>query len=77
MRWQETLPNNKAQSLMSFNESDVFDFYFQTFTDGDWLTSEGQDFGTIKAMIARYSKRKTEEEVIREAVDSCYRGDDV
>ena len=54
------------------------EFYLQTFTDGDELTAEDQDFGTVKkAIVERYSIRKTEAEIIREGVELCYSGGEV
>ena len=58
------LAEEKAQSLVRIFESDAMEFYLQTFTDGNELTAEDQDFDTFKKeMVERYSKRKTEAEL--------------
>ena len=68
----------KSQYSVCLLEYDGLKFYLQTFTDDDERAALGQDFGTAKkAMVERYSKRKMEAEVIREAVELCYSGGDV
>ena len=72
------LAEEKALSLVRFLESDALKFCLQMFTDGDKLIVEDQDLGIVKkAMVEKYYKRKTKEEIIREAVGFYYTGGSV
>ena len=68
----------KALALVRYLESEALNFYLETFTEGEDLTEEGKDYSNVKkAILAKYSKQKTEAEIIQEAVDLRYRGSDV
>ena len=68
----------KALALVRYLAEDAFSFYLETFTEGDELKEEGKDYATVKsAMLAKYSKQKSEAEIIQDAVDLRYNGSDV
>ena len=58
--------------MIRFLESDALKLELQMYTDGNELTAEGQDFGTVeRSMVESYSKRKTEADIIGAAADLC------
>ena len=68
----------KAQGLVRYLEEEALNFYIDTFTEGDGLSQDGKDFAKVRqAMIAKFSKKKTDAEIIQEAVELRYDGGDV
>ncbi len=68
----------KDEKLVAFLKADTFDYYFDYFTEDNALTEEAKSFQVVKkAMLEKFSTKKTEAETMREAVNLRYVGDDI
>ena len=56
----------------------AFDFYFDMFTHVDGLTEDAKEYGKVKkAMIGRFSPKKPQAILMKEAVSLRYQGGDL
>ena len=56
----------------------AFNFYFERFTNDNCPTDEAKDYGKVKGvMLEKFSVRKTESEIIREAISLEHGGGDI
>ena len=65
----------KEAKLVMFLASQAFDFYFGTFPHGDGPTEDTKEYGQVKkATKERFSPKKPQTIVMREAVSLRYHG---
>ena len=59
----------KALELLSYLDGKAFEFFFARFTKEGCLTTEGQDFKTIKdALVLEFEEKEELQEIIRRAM---------
>ena len=74
----EKTDDEKSMSLVSYLEGEALQFYLEMFTEGSQVTEDGKIYSNVKSKItAKYSKEKSDAEIIQDAVDLKYSGSDV
>ena len=73
----EGLPDKeKAEKIVVYLAGTAFDFYLDRFTMDNGPTDEAKDYGKVKGvMLEKFSVRKTESEIMKEAISLEYDGD--
>ena len=75
---KEKSEEDKATESAAYLTGEAFQFYYETFTYDNKPTEEAKSFSTVKdRMLERFAKKKTEAEVMKEAVNLRYDGKDV
>ena len=65
----------KAENIFGYFKGEAFDFYFEQFTDENTPTEEYQAFQLVKEKILKkYTTKKTDAEILREAAALKYKG---
>ena len=63
---------------MAYLDGDVFQYYFDNFTEDNSPNDQARSFQKVKtALLEKFSTKKTEAEVMKEAVNLVHRGDNV
>ena len=64
------IEEEKAGSLVAYLDGEEFDYYFDNFTEDNASNEEGRSLQKVKAaLLEKFSTKKTEAEVMREAVN--------
>ena len=68
----------KSDSLVAYLDGEAFEYYFNNFTEDNSLNEEARSFQKVKsALLEKFSTKKTEAEVMEEAVNLVCKGGDV
>ena len=68
----------KAGKIVAYQAGTAFDFYFHRFTMYVGPTDEAKDYSKVKGvMLEKFSVRKTESEIMKEAISLEYGGGDI
>jgi len=68
----------RADKICEYPSGDAFDFYFERFTMDNKPTQDATVYSTVKeVMLDKFSTKKTEAEVMKEAINLVYDGGDV
>ena len=68
----------KADSLVAYLDGEAFEYYFDNFTEDNPPNEEARSFQKRKtALLEKFSTKKTEAEVMKEAVNLEYKGGNV
>ena len=68
----------KADSLVAYFDGEAFEYYFDNFTVDNAPNEEARSFQKVKAaLLEKFSTKKTEAEVMKEAVNLVYKGGNV
>ena len=68
----------KADSLVAYLDGEAFEYYFDNFTEDNSPNEEARSFQKAKAaLLEKFSTKKTEAEVMKEAVNLVYKGGNV
>ncbi len=70
--------DEKADKLVDFLKADAFNYYFYYFTEDNAPTEEAKSFQLVKkAMLEKFSTKKTDAETMREALNLRYVGENI
>ena len=68
----------KAEKTVAYLAGTAFDFYFDCFTMDNGPMDEAKDYGKVKkVMLEKFSVRKTESEIMKQATSLEYDGGDI
>ena len=68
----------KAEKIVAYLAGTAFDFYFDRFTMDNGPTDEAKGYSKVKGvMLEKFSLRKTESEITKEAISLEYDGGDI
>ena len=68
----------KADSLVAYLDGETFECYFNNFTEDNPPNEEARSFQKVKAaLLEKFSTKKTETEVMKEAANLVYKGTNV